>query len=92
MFFYSEIKSNNPVISFVCQLSRLCNTRLGSSAKRISKEADLEAHKWSFYNEIIVSGKLVSKWFLNSDENNDNVGAQIREVIQMRDAFTPIRF
>jgi hypothetical protein len=46
------------------------------------KEADLEALKWSFYNEKIVSGKVVSKWFLNCDEKNVNVGAHILEVIK----------
>ena len=83
------IESDNPVISVLCQLSLLSNTRLGNSVRSIFKEADLEAYKWSFYNEKLVSGKLVSKWFLNCDEKNVNVGAQIREVIQMQDTFTP---
>ena len=65
------------------------NTRLGNSVRSIFKEVDSEAYKLSFYNEKLVSGKLVSKWFLNCDEKNVNVGAQIREVIQMRDTFTP---
>ena len=84
-FFYSGLRSSNDLVSYMFKNSICNNTRLGSNLRVICNIICKSNCDVLYYDPSSICKELFNSWFKSCDEKYIRNGAQIGELIFMRD-------